>query len=112
MVSRLGHYVNRAVLISIPPIFSDPRPRDCRVIDLEPTGLWLESADLWRIAFPDAEKPPSAVFVPFTHIAYLVEAPPASQAPATRPRNAPPPRVDPPRGRRPRAQAAASKKRG
>ncbi len=111
MVSRLGHSVNKAVLVSIPPIFSDVRPRDCRVIGLEPTGLWLESPDLWRIAFPDAERPPGAVFVPFTHIAYLVEARPAAAAPPPSPRTDPPTRPVAPKTRRPRAQGGANGKR-
>ena len=111
MVSRLGHSVNKAVLVSIPPIFSDARPRDCRVVGLEPTGLWLESADLWRIAFPDAERPPSAVFVPFTHIAYLVEAPRPAVAPPPSARTETEARQVPSKTRRARAQGGASRKR-
>jgi hypothetical protein len=108
MVSRLGHSINKTVLVSIPPIFLDARPRDCRVIGLEPTGLWLESAELWRTAFPDEERPSGAVFVPFTHIAFLVEARPPTTRPSPSARTDPPTRPVPPR---PRGQGVANRKR-
>lgn len=107
MVIRLGHSVNKAVLVSIPLIFSDARPRDCRLIGLEPTGLWLESAELWRAAFPDDERPSGAVFVPFTHIVFLVEARAAAKRPSPRARNDPPKRPVPPR---PRGQRVGKRK--
>jgi hypothetical protein len=106
-VSRLGHSVNKVVLVSIPLIFSDARPRDCRVIGLEPTGLWLESAELWHTAFPGDETPSGAVFVPFMHIVFLVEARPPATRPSPGARNYPPTRPVPPR---PRGQRVGKRK--
>jgi hypothetical protein len=111
MVSRLGHHVKKAVLVSIPAIFSDARARECHLVDFEPTGLWLESVDLWHVVFPDAERPPSAVFVPFTHIAYLVDAPPPQEQRPPRLRTDPPTHPDPPKTRRTRSHDDARKKR-
>jgi hypothetical protein len=81
MVSKLGHHLNKTVLVSIPPIFTTAEPRHCRLVGIDPAGVWLESEDLSRIAFPNVERLPAKVFVPFTQIAYLVEAPPAAPAP-------------------------------
>jgi hypothetical protein len=100
MVSRLGHFVNKAVLVSIPRIFADIRPRNCRLISLEASGLWLESEELLRIAFSDAERTPNVVFVPFTQVAYLVGVRPAPRTSTTRARTGPPKT----RGPRPQAE--------
>jgi hypothetical protein len=84
MVSKLGHHLNKPVLISIPPIFTTAEPRHCSLVGIEPAGVWLESEDLSRIAFPSAERFLATVFVPFTQIAYLVGAPPAAPTPSPR----------------------------
>jgi hypothetical protein len=75
MVRILGHHVNKPVLVSVPPIFGKSEPQRCRLVGIEPAGLWLESEHLSRKAFPDADPPPTPVFVPFTQIAYLIGAP-------------------------------------
>ena len=74
-VSMLGHYLNKAMLVSIPAIFGNAEPRLCQLVGIEPAGLWLESEDLRRVAFPDAKPRSAATFVPFTQIAYVVGAP-------------------------------------
>jgi hypothetical protein len=76
MINRLGNCINKPVLVSMPPIFADGKPRACKLINVELTGLWLENEDLTRRAFPDAAESLATVFVPFTQIAYLVEPPP------------------------------------
>jgi hypothetical protein len=84
MIKRLGHHINKPVLISMPPIFTDGKPRACKLIGIEPAGLWLENEDLTRRAFPDADESMATVFVPFTQIAYLVEGTTVARAPAVR----------------------------
>jgi hypothetical protein len=73
MINRLGHHINKPVLVSMPSIFADEKPRACKLIGVEPAGLWLENEDLTRMALPDADESLAPVFVPFTQIAYLVE---------------------------------------
>ena len=98
MISILGHYVNKPVLVSIPPLFADGQPRACKLIGIEPGGLWLESEDLTKLAFPNADRRSAAkIFVPFTQIAYLVEGtttppvPPASNHSTSTPTASPKP---------------------
>jgi len=71
MVSKLGHHINKLVLVSIPPIFGNKELHRCRLIDAEAAGLWLESDDFPRIAGGDAASLPALIFVPFTQIACL-----------------------------------------
>ena len=73
MINRLGHHINKPVLVSMPPVFADGKPRACKLIGVEPAGLWLENEDLTRMAFPDADESLVVIFVPFTQIAYLAK---------------------------------------
>ena len=74
MINMLGHHVNKLVLVSIPSIFADSEPHICKLVGIEPSGLWLESEDLTRTIFPNTESGPvKNVFIPFAQIAYLVE---------------------------------------
>jgi hypothetical protein len=82
MINRLGHHINKPVLVSMPPLFADGKPRACKLIAVEPAGLWLENEDLTRRAFPDADGILATVFVPFTQIAYLAESVSAPPVPA------------------------------
>jgi hypothetical protein len=88
MVCKLGHLVNKPVLVSIPRIFAGAEPHPCRLVGLEAAGLWLESADLSGTTIPNTKRLPARVFVPFAQIAYLVEAPPLVP-PAVRRANTP-----------------------
>ena|SRR5580704_4029721 len=79
MINILGHHVNKMVLVSIPSVFADATPRACRLVGVEVSGLWLESADLTTALFAASDDYQArTVFVPFTQISYLVsgEAPP------------------------------------
>jgi hypothetical protein len=105
VVRILAHHVNKAVLVSIPPLFGNSAPQLCRLVGVEPGGLWLESEPLWRAAFPDSELPLAMVFVPFAQIAYLIGAPvmppPTAAGRAGRPRrNSPSVDAEPGRKRR------------
>ena len=82
MISRLGHHLNKPVLVSMPPLFADGKPRSCKLIGIEPAGLWLENEDLTRRAFPAADGSLAPIFVPFTQIAYVVEGAAALPIPA------------------------------
>jgi hypothetical protein len=64
MINRLAHYINKPILVSMPSIFKDGKPRACKLVNVEPAGLWLENN-------PNADEPLATVFVPFTQIAYL-----------------------------------------
>jgi hypothetical protein len=75
MVSKLGHHMNKPVLVSIPPVFGNTDLHRCRLIGAEAAGLWLESDDFSRIAGGDVDSLPASVFVPFAQIACLAEAP-------------------------------------
>jgi hypothetical protein len=75
MVTKLGHHMNKPVLVSIPPIFGNTELHRCRLIGAEAAGLWLESDDFSRIAGGHVHSLPASVFVPFAQIACLAEAP-------------------------------------
>jgi hypothetical protein len=74
MVNLLGNQVNKLILVSIPSVFKDDEPRLCKLIAIEPPGLWLEGADLNTTLFENArDRQSGAVFVPFSQIVYLLE---------------------------------------
>jgi hypothetical protein len=74
VVNKLGHLVNKPVLVSIPSVFGGAEPRSCRLVGLDAAGLWLESADLSGTIIAVAGLLPPTFFVPFTQIAYVLEA--------------------------------------
>jgi hypothetical protein len=80
MHNLMSYHLNKHVLVSIPEVLGDREPHRCRLAGVEPFGLWLESDDLSRIAFSNKERPLAKVFVPFTRIVYLIEAPGVSPA--------------------------------
>jgi hypothetical protein len=100
MISILGHYVNKPVLVSIPPLFADGQLRACRLIGVESGGLWLESEDFTKLAFPNADRSAAKVFVPFTQIAYLVEGTTAPPVPLASKPTGKAPAVSPAKKRR------------
>jgi hypothetical protein len=74
MISALGQHLNKNVLVSIPTIFKDSRPRACVLMGIETSGLWLESRDLAeRLLNHHDGKPVPPIFVPFTQVAFLLE---------------------------------------
>lgn len=93
MIKMLDHHVNKIVMVSIPSMFGDDEPRNCRLVGVEVPGLWLESQEFsGALAAPDAHQHLPAVFVPFTQIVYLIgaEVPPSmarnsSEEPSSRP---------------------------
>ncbi|HUC09579.1 MAG TPA: hypothetical protein VL985_04040 [Stellaceae bacterium] len=100
MTPKIGHYLNRTVMVSVPALFADGICRPFTLLGVELHGLWLQSDELTRRLLPedkrDLAEMPSAVFVPFAQIAgVLVTAEPApdqpqpkSAAPGTRARAA------------------------
>ena len=77
MTTKLAHCLNKTILVSIPALFGDDQPRPCKLIDIEPSGLWLEAEDFAeRIRLAD-KRPPwfttATAFFPFPQIAYLLD---------------------------------------
>jgi hypothetical protein len=79
---KLAHSVGRLVLVAIPAFFGDDEPRQCRLVDLELSGVWLQGDDVDErlTAFEQVTPPPAMraevpteVFVPFEQIVYLFD---------------------------------------
>jgi hypothetical protein len=74
MTLKLGHFLNKTILVSIPALFEDGACRSytLRGVDL-PGGLWLQSDDLSRRLLADDKQvlvsASPVVFVPFAQIA-------------------------------------------
>ena len=75
MITLLGHYLNKTVVVSIPILFPDGPACVGTLVSIEPAGIWLESDALTRTVHPDMEQPPEStrVFIPFAQIAYIVK---------------------------------------
>ncbi len=108
MAPQLNASLNRPVLVAIPALFADTEVRRCRLVGVEPSGLWLVAVELANAIQPRAERAgaeteaPPAIFVPFAQIAAVVPvaaAPvdaaiglkPAAAAESTRPTGSTPP---------------------
>lgn len=77
----LGSYLNQTILVSIPSVFEDGRPRPFKLVGIELCGLWLASSELavklhLREKGGASPSPVSALF-PFAQIAYILERTPA-----------------------------------
>ena|ERR1700722_4077490 len=74
MINLLGNQVNKLILVSIPSIFKGDDPQLCRLIAIEPPGLWLASEELNGTLLANIkDRQSGAVFVPFSQIVYLLE---------------------------------------
>jgi hypothetical protein len=73
MAPSLGKYVNRTILVSIPPLSGDVRCRPYKLAGVELIGLWLEGEDLARdfLALDHKSHTPATwtFFVPYSQIA-------------------------------------------
>jgi hypothetical protein len=73
MAPSLGKYVNKTILVSIPPISGDVRCRPYKLTGVELIGLWLEGADLARdfLALEHKSDTPTTwtFFIPYSQIA-------------------------------------------
>ena len=74
MTPKVGQFLGRTVLVSIPTLFDDGACRPYTLVGVELQGLWLQSDDLnGRLLADDmrdfAEQAAPVVFVPFAHIA-------------------------------------------
>jgi hypothetical protein len=73
MTPKIGQYLNRTVLVSIPALFDDGACRAYKLLGFELQGLWLQSDDLTqRLLSEDKRNFASTepvVFVPFAQIA-------------------------------------------
>jgi hypothetical protein len=74
MVGPLGCHVNKPILVSIPGLFGTGEPRYCRLVGVEPAGLWLEGDELASVTGDASDLPVGPVFVPFVQIAFLIAA--------------------------------------
>jgi len=72
MISSLGHYLNSVLLVAIPSIFEDAKPRSCKLTGIEAAGLWLAGAELADKVSRSGDGESASVFVPFTQIAFLL----------------------------------------
>jgi hypothetical protein len=74
---KMGQYLNLRVLVSMPALFQDG-PLTCTLIGVEPSGLWLESEDLFERFQLHPQQ--HSVFIPFTQIAFVTEPSPKEHA--------------------------------
>jgi hypothetical protein len=73
MTPKLGHLLNKTVLVSIPTLFDDGACRSYKLLGVELHGLWLQSDDLSQRLLADNQQvlvsASPVVFVPFAQIA-------------------------------------------
>jgi len=73
MAPSLSRYVNKTILVSIPPISGDIKCRPYKLTGIELIGLWLEGADLARDFLALEQSPHSPTtwtfFIPYSQIA-------------------------------------------
>jgi hypothetical protein len=86
MAPKISQYLNKTILVSIPPLFHDEKCRALTLVGAEATGLWLQSNELATKLLPEnrgiyaSAKP--VVFVPFAQIGGVLVL---TGAPATQP---------------------------
>src|ERR1700744_3645 len=84
---RIGQFVNRMVLVSIPALYGDGVCRPYTLVGYEAQGLWLRGEELNRRLVaedtPGVSETVPVVFVPFAQIAAVMIPlpPPGSQPP-------------------------------
>ena len=88
MIPNIKQYLNKTILVSIPPLFHDERCRALTLLGAEATGLWLQSDELATALLPENRRIYASagpvVFVPFAQIAgvlVLTSAPAAQPVP-------------------------------
>lgn len=73
MTPNLGRYVNKTILVSIPPLSGDVKCRPYKLTGVELIGLWLEGADLADgfLGHGHKSRTPTtwAFFIPYSQIA-------------------------------------------
>lgn len=73
MTPKVGRFLGRTVLVSIPALFGDAVCRPYKLMGFELVGLWLQSDDLSQRLLPEEARDLAAaapvVFVPFAQIA-------------------------------------------
>ena len=73
MLSLLGHYVNRRVLISLPAILGKPEPLECVLVACEASGVWLSSRNLTKQVYSESSHDiDTPVFIPYAQVGFLV----------------------------------------
>ena len=85
MIPKIGQFLGKTVLVSIPALFDDGACRPYTLVGFESQGLWLQSDDLNGRLLSDemrdfAERAAPVVFIPFAQIAGVV-VPTATLAP-------------------------------
>ena len=72
MTLKLGQFLNKTILVSIPALFEDCACRSYKLLAVELHGLWLQSDDLSRRLLADDQQDlvsaTPVVFVPFAQI--------------------------------------------
>lgn len=87
-MSRLLHkLINREIWILAPALFDEKKARPCQLISVETgNGVWIESEELYKEAFPDKDGTTATIFVPFAQIGFIATEMPPEPA-ATTPRD-------------------------
>jgi hypothetical protein len=75
-MTKLGHYLQKTILVSMPALTGTDSVLPCKLVDIEPFGLWLETDPFGEGVTPSARSDVTpglqVVFVPFAHIAYVL----------------------------------------
>jgi hypothetical protein len=76
MIPKLVDYLNQTVLVSIPVLHADAKCRSFTLLGVEMQGLWLQDEALVSHLASEATDTPIAamapVFVPFSHVAFVL----------------------------------------
>jgi hypothetical protein len=76
MIPKLVDYLNQTVLVSIPVLHSDGKCRSFTLLGVEMQGLWLQDENLVdhlvSVATDTSIDTTAPVFVPFSHIAFIL----------------------------------------
>ena len=95
MAPNLVKYINKTILVSIPPFCGDVKCRPYKLTGVEIVGLWLEGSDLASGFLGNEYKPRAtttwAFFIPYSQIACVVvgNTPPGVKIGAAAPIQAP-----------------------
>jgi hypothetical protein len=103
MIPKLADYLNQTVLVSIPVLHSDGKCRSYTLLGVEMQGLWLQDEDLVEhlasVATDASISTTAPVFVPFSHIAFVVLPAPVTRVSGFEAIKGPPPQPDEPAAR-------------
>jgi hypothetical protein len=84
MPLALNQYLNRTILVSIPALLGNLEARQCQLVGVEASGVWLVSGEIGARVLPkrvpDQSTAAPMIFVPFAQIGAIVPIVPAPNA--------------------------------